>query len=248
MTREEFESLLEEAFMAGYEDAIDEIFEEDNTFDLEDEMDSYLEARDDTKFDRLRKAAIRGDSEVAKELGFSKQARSNATRAFLAATGKGDGARRAKSFAKYASRLAYDAVKDSKKVGKNLYNAGIDAAGRAAEMRPELEKLDKNKNIQTKFNVAGRLLKKGAEKYKDIIDSFKNRRRNGKEYTERDDRKYLADKVKRAIERKHDRENQAARNRERNELYKKNDWGDTPYTKSGKFYNDNGKQGKKAIY
>ena len=44
MTRDEFEYLLEEAFMAGYEDAIDEIFEEDNTFDLEDEYDYYNES------------------------------------------------------------------------------------------------------------------------------------------------------------------------------------------------------------
>ena len=49
MTREEFEALLEEAFIEGYNDAIDEIFEEDNTFDLEDEMDSYLESNKETK-------------------------------------------------------------------------------------------------------------------------------------------------------------------------------------------------------
>ena len=45
MTRDEFEALLEEAFIEGYNNAIDEIFEEDNTFDLEDEMDSYVEAQ-----------------------------------------------------------------------------------------------------------------------------------------------------------------------------------------------------------
>ena len=49
MTREEFEALLEEAFIEGYNNAIDEIFEEDNTFDLEDEMDSYLESNAATK-------------------------------------------------------------------------------------------------------------------------------------------------------------------------------------------------------
>ena len=49
MTREEFESILEEAFLAGYNDAIDEIFEEDSSFDLEDEMDSYLESNKETK-------------------------------------------------------------------------------------------------------------------------------------------------------------------------------------------------------
>ena len=43
MTREEFESILEEAFLCGYEDAIDEIFEEDNTFDLEDEYNNYYD-------------------------------------------------------------------------------------------------------------------------------------------------------------------------------------------------------------
>ena len=49
MIREEFEALLEEAFIEGYNDAIDEIFEEDNTFDLENEMDSYLESNKETK-------------------------------------------------------------------------------------------------------------------------------------------------------------------------------------------------------
>ena len=34
MTRDEFEALLEEAFLAGYNDAIDEIFEEDNSESL----------------------------------------------------------------------------------------------------------------------------------------------------------------------------------------------------------------------
>ena len=43
MTKKEFESLLEEAFIKGYNDAIDEIFEEDASFDLEDEMDNYNE-------------------------------------------------------------------------------------------------------------------------------------------------------------------------------------------------------------
>ena len=58
MTRDEFEALLEEAFMAGYEDAIDEIFEEDNTFDLEDEMDSYLE--DSHQRNAIRQFSIGG--------------------------------------------------------------------------------------------------------------------------------------------------------------------------------------------
>ena len=53
MTREEFESILEEAFMAGYNDAIDEIFEEDNTFDLEDEYNVFCEKVTD-EMDKLR--------------------------------------------------------------------------------------------------------------------------------------------------------------------------------------------------
>ena len=56
MTREEFEALLEEAFIEGYNDAIDEIFEEDNTFDLEDEYDYYNES---SKFKKeLNKARL----------------------------------------------------------------------------------------------------------------------------------------------------------------------------------------------
>ena len=43
MTKKEFESLLEEAFIKGYNDAMDEIFNEDTSFDLEDEMDNYNE-------------------------------------------------------------------------------------------------------------------------------------------------------------------------------------------------------------
>ena len=49
MTREEFESILEEAFLEGYNDAMEEIFEEDSSFDLEEEMDSYNESNAATK-------------------------------------------------------------------------------------------------------------------------------------------------------------------------------------------------------
>ena len=41
MTREEFESILEEAFLEGYNDAMEEIFEED--------MDIYTESNKETK-------------------------------------------------------------------------------------------------------------------------------------------------------------------------------------------------------
>ena len=52
MTHDEFEALLEEAFLAGYNDAIDEIFEEDNTFDLEDEYDYYY--NEASKWERVQ--------------------------------------------------------------------------------------------------------------------------------------------------------------------------------------------------
>ena len=48
MTKKEFESLLEEAFLEGYNDAMEEIFSEDASFDLEDEMDNYNENMSDT--------------------------------------------------------------------------------------------------------------------------------------------------------------------------------------------------------
>ena len=70
MTREEFESILEEAFMAGYNDAIDEVFKEDNTFDLEDEMDSYDEAWKPSEFKSVKHAQ---DMIDAGHSGISKQ-------------------------------------------------------------------------------------------------------------------------------------------------------------------------------
>ena len=42
MTRDEFDALLEEAFIEGYNNAMDEIFDEDY-IDIEDDMDSYNE-------------------------------------------------------------------------------------------------------------------------------------------------------------------------------------------------------------
>ena len=49
MTREEFESILEEAFLKGYNDTMDEIFNEDTSFDLEDEYEYYTESNAATK-------------------------------------------------------------------------------------------------------------------------------------------------------------------------------------------------------
>ena len=66
MTRDEFEALLEEAFLAGYNDAIDEIFEEDNTFDLEDEYDYYNESSKNVR-NQMDKLAHKDD----KDWGFT---------------------------------------------------------------------------------------------------------------------------------------------------------------------------------
>lgn len=273
-TEEEFYAMLEEAFEAGYDDALDEVFdeaEEDSAYSLEDEMDcygeadeyeseyedlySYTEARDDTKFDRIRKAAIKGDGPIAKELGFSPKTRSDFTRAYLAATGKGDGGRRAKSFAKYASRAMYDAVKDSKKVSKNLYGATVDATGRVAEMKPHLDKMDnskKGKLLALKGKVAGRLLSKVGAKYQDIVNSFKSKKRGDGRVIDEDEwnriqKKDIANRIKSAIDRKQRKEKWAADNRASDARWKAN--GMKPYyTKSGKFYrNDDGTQGKRAI-
>ena len=56
MTREEFESLLEEAFMAGYNAVLEEVFEEDSSFDLEKEMDNYNEAWKPSEFKSVKHA------------------------------------------------------------------------------------------------------------------------------------------------------------------------------------------------
>ena len=62
MTREEFESILEEAFMAGYEDAMNEVFDEESTFDLESEMNAYTESSKNVRkqMDKLRELDKRG--------------------------------------------------------------------------------------------------------------------------------------------------------------------------------------------
>ena len=55
MTRDEFEALLEEAFIEGYNNAIDEVFDEDSDFDLEEEMDNYNESKNvKNKMDKYR--------------------------------------------------------------------------------------------------------------------------------------------------------------------------------------------------
>ena len=87
MTREEFESLLEEAFIEGYNSVIEEIEEEvydESKFDLEEEMDAYSEANDDTKFDKFRKALVKGLDAPAKELGVSNKTRKEIGKTALA--------------------------------------------------------------------------------------------------------------------------------------------------------------------
>ena len=80
MTREEFESILEEAFLAGYNDAIDEIFEEDNTFDLEDEMDSYNE----TKLLKGPATSVKKYNDFLKKKGISDEERKNVIKSKIA--------------------------------------------------------------------------------------------------------------------------------------------------------------------
>ena len=64
MTREEFESILEEAFIEGYNDAMEEIFEEESSFDLEEEMDSYNESSKNVRNQMKKYREINKDGSV----------------------------------------------------------------------------------------------------------------------------------------------------------------------------------------
>ena len=169
MTRDEFEYLLEEAFMAGYEDAIDEIFEEDNTFDLEDEMDSYLEGDDDTKFDRFRKAVVKGLDAPAKELGISNNTRKEIGKSALAITGKMNPKLKAKAFANHVVKGIKGIVKDSDRVTKNAIQMAADARARGREVEPELDKLDKTGTLMKKGEILSRLAKRAGERAQEKV-------------------------------------------------------------------------------
>ena len=185
MTREEFESILEEAFMAGYEDAYEEIFEEDSSFDLESEMDSYNEddssfdledecgyyneARDDTKFDRFRKAVVKGLDAPAKELGVSNKTRKELGKTALAITGKMNPKLKAKAFANHVFKGIKGAVKDSNRVTKNAVQMASDARSRAREVEPELDKLDHSGTLMKKGEILSRLAKRAGERAQEKV-------------------------------------------------------------------------------
>ena len=69
MTRKEFEALLEEAFMTGYEDAMADIFDEDSSFDVMQEMDKYDKARfrDRMNDENLKKLSPEAKNKLARQ-------------------------------------------------------------------------------------------------------------------------------------------------------------------------------------
>ena len=169
MTREEFESILEEAFMAGYEDAIGEIFDEDYDFDLEDDADSYTEdaeyydyyneARDDSKLDRFRKAVVKGLDAPAKELGFSDKTRKSIGKAVLSGTGRMNPVHKAKAFAKHLGRAITGATRDSGKVAMNVGSMGTRLGYRTLPAVDKLEHEFNKRGIEHKGNVMERIFK-----------------------------------------------------------------------------------------
>ena len=170
MTREEFEALLEEAFEEGYNSVLKEIEEEvydESKFDLEEEMDAYSEANDDTKFDKFRKALVKGLDAPAKELGVSNKTRKEIGKTALAITGKMNPKLKAKAFANHLIKAGKGAIKDTGKVTKNAISMAHDARSRAKEVEPELEKLENNKTQYTKGEIISRLMKKAADKSQD---------------------------------------------------------------------------------
>ena len=79
MTRDEFESILEEAYIEGYNSLIDEIFDESDDIEDEDSYESYNEA-----ITPENKAKIRDYIKAYKNAGGTKKGTSLATRGLVA--------------------------------------------------------------------------------------------------------------------------------------------------------------------
>ena len=128
MTREEFESILEEAYIEGYNTAIEDIQEDildEEAYDLENEYDYYTETRDDTEFDKGRKDAYKAVHQIAKRFGVDKSDTvKHLGKAYLAYTGrmKPDAARSAISKHIEKATRPIDDI-DAKKVLKS-YSSG----------------------------------------------------------------------------------------------------------------------------
>lgn len=121
-TEEEFQALLEEAFEAGYNTALDEIFDEDSSYDLEEEMSAYNENLTDSQKKRIR--GVMGYGDNRKDFKSPKE-RSDRLRALVAMD------------ARDTNREMYKAFKDAKQDGykddADEYDKLMDQKSRAAK-------------------------------------------------------------------------------------------------------------------
>ena len=165
MTREEFESILEEAFLEGYNNAYDEIEEylNEDYIDIDDDYEVYDEARDDTEYDNARKKVYRAGRDLAKNISFKGKpldqstAVKSAGKAWLALTGRMNKEHTAKALAKHVNRITKpvddidqkkfikDALKNNAKFrkskeGQNFIKQGIAIAKGAADRALKLKK------------------------------------------------------------------------------------------------------------
>ena len=171
MTKEEFNALLEEAFIAGYEDAYNEIEEF-----LDESYDFYNEAKDDTEYDVARKKVYRAGRDLAKNISFKGKpldqspAVRSAGKAWLALTGRMNKEHTAKALAKHVNRMTKpvddidskkvvrDALKNSSKFrkskqGQSFIKQGIAVAKGAADRALKLKK-DKDLSFGAKRDLA----------------------------------------------------------------------------------------------
>jgi len=163
MTREEFESILEEAYIEGYNTAIEDIQEDildEEAYDLENEYEYYTEANHDSKITRVGKALMRGGDEVAKELGVSKGTRKNIAKVGMNLIGNANPKLRAKLLAKNASHALTSLAKDRDRIRRNVQDTVGSAAMKAAELAPhknQIEQDAKKYNLDLKSNIVKRL-------------------------------------------------------------------------------------------
>ena len=178
MTREEFESILEEAFLEGYNNAYEEIEEilDEDYIDIEDDYEVYDEARNDTEYDNARKKVYRAGRDLAKNISFKGKpldqfpAVRSAGKAWLALTGRMNKENTAKALAKHVNRMSKpvddidskkvirDALKQNSKFrkskeGQNFIKQGIAIAKGAADRALKLKKDKKDLSYGTKKDI-----------------------------------------------------------------------------------------------
>ena len=262
MTREEFESILEEAYIEGYNTAIEDIQEDildEEAYDLEGEYDYYTEGIGDTKATKFGKAIMRGGDIVAKELGVSKGTRKNMAKLGMNIIGNAKPALRAKLLAKNTGKVLTSLAKDRDKIGKNVYDTVGSTALKMGELNPYKKQIESDMekhNIGRKSDIVGKLAKHTGGRIRKIFNTITGNRfdkesDNPHHTWEKTDKRHVADAVKRAMVRKQDMEEQAANNREWNkEMSEKYHTTNRTnlFTKSGKFYNKKGKQNGRAVW